>query len=419
MVRLSAWSSNTIATLTPEQARLAEASGLVTARVHEPPASWRLVAGSRVGWVGGEGWEIRVAPALAKPKQMFLLGYATDPTGWRDEEAPYGDADDPFAAMASGFALHATRALDQGPLRGYVSVDERAAAIRGRIRFGDQAARMRGLPLPLEITYDDFTADIHENRLLYAAATALLRFPRVPDPARARLRRIRAALDGVSPPATAVAPPITRLNRRYEQALPLAELILRHASVTTERGTTRSIAFVFDMNRVFEDFLSVALTEALRPHGVSVRLQHAGRHLDRERLIPLRPDITVWRAGRCVAVVDAKYKRLADARFPNADAYQMLAYCTGFALRDGTLVYAHDPGEENRTHHVVGGDTTVRVRTVDVQAEPGELLRQVDALAATLIAGATDRERDSLGPPHPGAPPAHPLGAARPRGAPA
>src|SRR4051794_20984112 len=81
MVRLSAWSSDTIAPLTLEQVRLAEGSGLVAARVHEPPTLWRLVAGSRVGWVGGEDWEIRVVPALTIPKLMFLLGYAMDPTG--------------------------------------------------------------------------------------------------------------------------------------------------------------------------------------------------------------------------------------------------------------------------------------------------------------------------------------------------
>jgi 5-methylcytosine-specific restriction enzyme subunit McrC len=384
MVRLSAWSSDTIATLTLEQIRLAEASGLVTAHVHEPPASWRLAAGSRVGWVGGEDWEVRVVPALAVPQLMFLLGYAMDPAGWRDEAAPYGEEHDPLTAIASGFAFHATRALDQGPLRGYVSVDERAAAVRGRIRFGDQASRMRGLPIPLEITYDDFTSDVHENRLLHAAATLLLRFPRIPDRARSRLRRIRAALDGLSAPSTVAAPPITRLNQRYARALPLAELILRHTSVTTEHGSTRSIAFVFDMNRVFEDFLSVALTEALRPHGASVRLQHTGRHLDRERLLPLRPDITVWRAGRCVAIVDAKYKRLVDQRFPNADAYQTLAYCTAFGLGEGSLVYAHDSSEADRTHHLAGG-TTIHVRTVDVECEPDELLRRVEALAGVLL----------------------------------
>jgi hypothetical protein len=151
----------------------------------------------------------------------------------------------------------------------------------------------------------------------------------------------------VSPPTTVTAPPITRLNRRY--ALTLAELILRHASVTTEHGTTRSISFVFDMNRVFEDFVSIALTEALRAHGVAVRLQHTGCHLDQERLIPLRPGITLWRDGRCVGVVDAKYKRLTDERFP--------------------LLAAQRSAFE----------------TVDVEAEPDKLLAQLDAVAAALI----------------------------------
>jgi hypothetical protein len=32
---------------------------------------------------------------------------------------------------------------------------------------------------------------------------------------------------------------------------------------------------------------------------------------------------------------------LKDARFPNADAYQMLAYCTAFGLKRGYLVYAN------------------------------------------------------------------------------
>ena len=78
------------------------------------------------------------------------------------------------------------------------------------------------------------------------------------------------------------------------------ELILRHASLTTEHGATRAISFAFDMNRVFEDFVSVAPTEALRAHGVSVRLQHTGRHLDRERLIPLR-DRTLHCGGPAAA----------------------------------------------------------------------------------------------------------------------
>jgi 5-methylcytosine-specific restriction enzyme subunit McrC len=44
--------------------------------------------------------------------------------------------------------------------------------------------------------------------------------------------------------------------------------------------------------------------------------------------VVLRPDIT-WQVGGAVqAVVDAKYKAEKPSGYPNADLYQLLAYCT-------------------------------------------------------------------------------------------
>lgn len=60
----------------------------------------------------------------------------------------------------------------------------------------------------------------------------------------------------------------------------------------------------------------------------------------------------MWRGGQIAAIIDAKYKRLVDKRFPNADAYQMLAYCTAFGLEQGFLVYARDTDQQPRLHHV-------------------------------------------------------------------
>ena len=72
--------------------------------------------------------------------------------------------------------------------------------------------------------------------------------------------------------------------------------------------------------------------------------------------------------------------------------YQMLAYGSGFGLRDGILAYSHDPGEDERTHHLVDG-TIIRACTVDVEAEPHKLLRQVDGLTTALIVSATGATR--------------------------
>lgn len=141
------------------------------------------------------------------------------------------------------------------------------------------------------------------------------------------------------------------------------------------------------MNKVFEDFLSTALTEALAPYGGTVRPQYGGKHLDRERRLRLIPDITWWRHGQVRAIIDAKYKRLTDSRFPNADAYQMLAYGTGFDLSDGFLVYARDAEQRSRLHHIDDGGFQIKVRAVDVERQPDGVLAQVAQLAEE-IAGA-------------------------------
>src|ERR1043165_6379367 len=78
-------------------------------------------------------------------------------------------------------------------------------------------------------------------------------------------------------PREASTPPITRVNQRYESALRLAELILRNSSITTTRGALAATGFSFDMNKVFEDFVTVAFTESMRRHGGTVRAQ-AGEH---------------------------------------------------------------------------------------------------------------------------------------------
>lgn len=93
---------------------------------------------------------------------MFMLGYAADP-GFREEDTDALEEPDFFAAIAHSFARQCERALKRGPLSSYVTVDESLSVLRGRIRVGDQLSRQLGLPVPLEVTYDEFSMDIAEN----------------------------------------------------------------------------------------------------------------------------------------------------------------------------------------------------------------------------------------------------------------
>jgi 5-methylcytosine-specific restriction enzyme subunit McrC len=114
-------------------------------------------------------------------------------------------------------------------------------------------------------------------------------------------------------------------------------------------------------------------------------------HLDEEKGLILKPDITWVRGGRRVAVIDAKYKSLVDRRtMPNADAYQMLAYCIALGLRRGFLVYAKDANERTRHHTIRRHGYEVLVRSVDVELEPDDLLAQVNAIANEVAATVDD-----------------------------
>jgi 5-methylcytosine-specific restriction enzyme subunit McrC len=352
---------------------------------------WRVRADSKIGVLVGEGWELRIRPRLAVPHLMFLLAYAADQKGWKDIVAPFEQARDEIAALASGFAWHAGRALKRGPIRGYRRRDERANMLRGRVRFADQIARGAGLPIPLEITYSDYTPDVLENRMLLTASSLLLRLPRVAVSARRRLLHTRVQLESVQMLRDwrdVRAPETTRLNEHYRPALALAELILGNLSISEERGDVASTTFVFDMNKVFEDFVTAAFTNAMRKHGGAVRPQVGEYSLDEGSRLRLRPDIGWWDGKQCLAVLDAKYKAIDDGLLRHGDAYQMLAYCTAYGLDRGYLIYAKDSGAEPRTHLVRNGKQEIVVRTFNVEFKPEALLAQTEQLAAEVARAA-------------------------------
>jgi 5-methylcytosine-specific restriction enzyme subunit McrC len=382
---LTAWNQGREYRELPDEHAIAIAqTGEITVTPTCAPGVWSLTTGSRVGVLVGDGWQIGIRPKLEIPRLLFLLAYSLRPDGWKETQAIFDREAQLHDAVAAGFSVHAERALRPGVLHGYVAHDDREQTVRGRIRFADQLARSPGIPLPIEIAYDEFTPNVLENRLLRTAAEVLLRLPMIPPRARRRLLWVRAALDGVDVLLDArhvQAPKPTRLNRRYGPALALAALIVRASSISAEHGRVAATSFVFDMNEVFESFLTTRLTHALRRHGGRVEGQ---RPTSLAPGLPMRTDIT-WHGSEGVrAVVDAKYKSLVAQTMPNGDAYQMLAYCIALGLPRGYLVYAKDAGEGERRYEVVRHGYQIAVRSVDVELEPEALLAQVDGIADAI-----------------------------------
>ena len=88
MIAMDAWSTQSVQ-LSHEQAAQLAALSLVDVFAGPATDTWKLVSNSRIGIASGPGWELRVSPKLAVPKLFFLLAYALDPNGWKDESADF------------------------------------------------------------------------------------------------------------------------------------------------------------------------------------------------------------------------------------------------------------------------------------------------------------------------------------------
>lgn len=371
-------------------------TGLVEVRP-ERDGRWRLLPCGTVGAVAVDGFQVQVTPnqKVGLSRLLFLLGYARNP-GLRPEVVTASEEPDLWPALGASLARTAEAALERGVMQGYQRVDNALRVVRGRIRIGDQLTRRPGLMVPLEVSYDEFTVDIAENRILRTALRRLQAVPGLAADARRQLAHLDGRLDGVGivrpgEPIPSWLP--TRLNERYQPALRLAEVVLRYGSVEAGPGGLPMASFVVSMWRVFEDFVAAALTASLRRRPGFTRVQHAttldipgpGRSPGQ---VPMAVDIVHLVGGTPRMIFDAKYK-VADARgrHPNADLYQMLAYCTAMGLPRAWLVYAQG-GSGPVERRVRNSDITIVEYPLDLSAHPRHLLAQIDVLADVAWAAA-------------------------------
>ncbi|WP_433260579.1 McrC family protein [Actinosynnema sp. CS-041913] len=367
--------------LTVAQVAYLRGCGLVDVR--SAGAAFTLVPrAKRVGAVHAYGLDVVVTPKVSIPRLLFMLGYAMNP-GFRPENVEGAEADGLWAVVAETLCRNVERALTRGVLLGYTTEHTTSTVIRGRVRVGDQITRRPGRMMPMEITHDEFTVDIPENRLLRAAVSRMLTVPRVDAAIRTRLHHLLNRFTGVSPLAQGTPLPRWRphrLNAPYHPALRIAELVLDTLSFEVGDDGLSIASFVVNMEKVFEDFVTAALTEAWSSGPGRTERQFPAK-LDAGGAISMNIDVVHLVDGAPRFIVDAKYKlESKSGRYPNTDLYQVLAYCTALSVDRAWLVYAGDTAGVT-PHQVLNSPVTVTQYALDLGVPPQDLIAQVERLA--------------------------------------
>ena len=344
---------------------------------------WTLTPNSMIGAVEAGDLSVLIRPKIGIPKLLSLACYAIGKVKFQSSDFDFPEEYALPDALALALGRAARRAFLRGLLHGYIGREEALFTIRGRIRFDEQFRRRPGVLLPIEIRYDEFTDDILANRLVKAAAARLARAGLRSRRARNELRWVAGMLKGVSlcewPPNSVPEVTFDRLNEHYQDVITLSCLVLRRGEFQAHRGGVRASGFLMDMNAVFQEFVTVALREALGLSEKDFR-ERGILSLDTDDRVNLRPDLVWRRAGRHVFVGDAKYKSIANGRIPNADLYQILAFTTALDLPCGLLVYA--AGERQSASYTLrNSGTRLEVVALDLNGSLDDVLGSIEELA--------------------------------------
>lgn len=255
-----------------------------------------------------------------------------------------------FAIM---FLDEVERLIKRGIKSDYVVREENRTFLKGKLLFGENLKHNFAHKERFFSASDEFIADIAPNRLLVSTIlflSALGFSPRTSG----RISQARFIFADI-PPSKSIDKdfalcPSSRHYKDYELLLAWCEIFLRRKSFMPYQGGDKAFALLFDMNKLFENFVAWHLKRACGGKYV-ISTQESRKYLlevGGARKFQIKPDIVCRKSdsggNNVVFIADTKWKILESSESNNygisqGDLYQMFAYLAKYECENGFLIY--------------------------------------------------------------------------------
>ena len=251
------------------------------------------------------------------------------------------------------FCSRLTDAVRQGMPRQYIAYQDDLPALRGRLDIKRQFSTLAVSPQKLACRFDALSPDIALNQVMRAAITKLSRLAQAPDNQRS-LRELNFVYSDVGNVSANALPwdriILDRSGRRWRDLLSLARLFLLDRHQQTSGGVIDGHALLFEMNVLFEKYVTRVLSQALA--GSGLRASGQGGHRDclydgDAGRFRTRPDIIIRHGDQVAMIIDTKWKRVTpridDPKqgVSQSDVYQLMAYAQLYNCPNVMLLYPH------------------------------------------------------------------------------
>lgn len=333
------------------------------------------------------GRSILINPKIKISTLFALLARVYDPKKeiFDDQPNEYSTISGVFEFIISFFISHVEDLISRGLLRGYQNHTEYSQSIRGRILMAQTLSNRPGLYDKHWCEYRHFTPDIPENQILCWTVHVLSAWNFVDINLFARIYRLQRILSNVYLDHNARylldSIEFHRLNDTYKPALSLARLILDYFSFSGSQGVEPFLAFLIDMNSLFEQYITVELEDKLKTSEYKIK-DKENHTLDIGKQIKLIPDILIYKNENPCLIVDAKYKLVESQN----DLYQMLAYCHAVKLSQAVLVHPESETAPKNSLLIRGpGNIKISYLALNLDGGPDQLSVQSEILVNKLF----------------------------------
>lgn len=260
--------------------------------------------------------------------------------------------------LAQTFAERLLVELLRGQDRSYIRHEKNLRDFRGKLLISKQALHNAAHRERFYCQYEEFSEDTVLNRIFKAACLRLLENTytmRTQDTLRHCLLILDSVTDAVFEDAVFDHLVLNRQNERFSDLVHFCRLVLKNHSPTFRAGAGQCFSLFFDMNYVFERFISEFLRIHVLPALPGYRLFSMSRkqvhHLltcNGRGVLPLKPDLVIESPDGLRLVLDIKWKRPSKDKARSgagaADLYQLFAYTKRYGCLRSILLYPHVSG---------------------------------------------------------------------------
>jgi len=363
---------------------------------------WTAKEASARQWVGVvevKGLSVEVLPKVAahghdlpfaRHNLLYMLSVASRvPLRDRDFAQQSAAKMSLLEVLIRAFCTRLLHEIQLGLPHNYETREENLPLIKGKLSLSQHLKFNSMRPDRFYVAYQEFSPDNLINRILRACCQRLVSRARLLK-TQEQLRQALVLMDDVADAEITEADfakiQITRQNERFETLLDFARMVILGNSPTSAKGAVNTFSLLFDMNALFEAFITQFLTRYVLGRGelTGWHLHEQGRGVyprylatrqsDQVGVSMMKPDITLFQGKSPSIIIDTKWKTLDDQTsnrkgVSKADFLQMYAYANHFQCEHVVLLYPTILGALRESFDLTRESRKVHMRFVDMSQD--------------------------------------------------